>query len=263
MIKTSNTIAKIFAAILSLFTVMTISLASTYGINGKVFSLRGDAPAEKYFWVYSIIILGGISIALGLLLIFRFIEKISDKKLKIFAAVLIGLFGLGCFTVIYLFPTIPMTDSFYVHDTAISLAKGDISQIDGSTNYFRKYSNNNMMVYMLALIYKAANSLGISDLLTVGRVVNVLALFSTELLFYFGIKKLTGKRTTAVKYLVISIIYPTMMFMASWVYTATFSMPLIGGLVYLSACILNTDSKLKIGIYSSICGFIIAVGYFL
>ena len=120
-----------------------------------------------------------------------------------------------------------------------------------------------MMVYMLALIYKAANSLGISDLLTVGRVVNVLALFSTELLFYFGIKKLTGKRTTAVKYLVISIIYPTMMFMASWVYTATFSMPLIGGLVYLSACILKTESKVKIGIYSSICGVIIAVGYFL
>lgn len=263
MTKTSNVIFKIFAVILGIFTALTISLSSTYGINGNVFRLDRHSEPAKYFWVYSIIILGGITLALGMLLLFKVINGFSKNQLRITAVVLIVLFCTGCFAVIFLFPTIPMTDAFYVHDTAISFAKGDITQIDGTSNYYRKYSNNNMMVYLLAVIYGAAHKLGITDLLTVGRCANALAITGCELCFYFGIKKLTGRLTTAVKFLLVSTLYPTMMLMSSWVYTATFSMPLIGSIVLLSAYLVKTKSKPVTVILSAVCGLIVAVGYFL
>lgn len=156
-----------------------------------------------------------------------------------------------------------MTDSFYVHDTAISMAKGDISRIDGSTVYFGKYSNNNMIVIVLFFIYKIASLLGISDFITVGRIVNIILLLGAEVLFFFGFKKLTGKLSTAVKFLVISMLYPTTFFMASWVYTATFCMPFMGGILICGANLIHSKSKKSLIINCALCGIFTVIGYFI
>lgn len=262
MLKFSNRILKIIAAFCGLFTVLTIISTIISGINGY-FSYLSGGSIYKYIWVYSTIILGGISISLGLILIFKLVDKLSNKYLNISAVILIALFGAGCFTVIALFPTVPMTDSFYLNDTAISLAKGDITQLDGSGVYFERYSNNNMMVYLLFLIYKVSMLLGLTDMLTVGRIANASMLLTAQILFFLGVKKVTNKKTTGVKYLVVSLLYPTIMLMSSWVYTATFCIPFIAGVIFFGACAFRTDSKVKMAVFASLSGLLTGIGYFL
>lgn len=261
MIKFTSRISKVLAVIFGFFTCVTIFCAfQLYTSTGHYFTATTHNNLQL-FLLYSMNISGGILIAFGILAMFRLINKLSRRGLVITSAVFFALFGGVLLFILLNYNTIPISDSFYVNDYAVGMAKGKYSVIDGSTRYFAKYSNNNPMVILLYFLYSIADFFGVTDLIGFGRCVNAVAIMSAEVLFFFAIKKLTGKLTTAVKFLLLSLIYPPVMLLVPWVYTASFCLPFMGGIFLAGANLYRAKKKSSIIINSAVAGVLTVAGY--
>ncbi|MGN0461922.1 MAG: hypothetical protein ACI4HZ_05710 [Ruminococcus sp.] len=261
MIKFTSGISKALAVIFGFFTCVTIFCAfQLYTSTGHYFTATTHNNLQL-FLLYSMNISGGILIDFGILAMFRLINKLSKRGLVIASAVLFALFGGVLLFVLLNYTTIPISDSFYVNDYAVGMAKGEYSVIDGSTRYFAKYSNNNPMVILLFFLYSVADFFGVNDLIAFGRCVNAVAIMGAQVMFFFAIKKLTGKLTSAVKFLLLSLIYPPVMFLVPWVYTASFCLPFMGGIFLAGANLYRTKKKSSIIINSAVAGFLTVAGY--
>ena len=261
VIKFTNVISKFFAVLFGILTCVTISCAFIlYATEGNYFSVS-TSDGLQLFLIYSMNISGGILIAFGILAMFRMISKLSKRGLVIASIVLFTLFGGILLFVLLNYTTIPITDSFYVNDYAVGMAKGKIDVIDGSTRYFAKYANNNPMVILLFFIYSVADFFGVTDLIAFGRCVNAVVIMGAQVLFFFGIKKLTGKLTTSVKFLLLSLLYPPILFLVPWVYTVSFCFPFMGGILLAGANIYHSKKKSSIIINSAVAGVLTVIGY--
>ena len=214
---------------------ITISgIIISYPKYGNYFSSTSQ-NGKELFWLFTSIAVGGVIITCTILGLFRLINKLSKKGLLIFTIALFVIYGISTVAITYLFPTIPMTDSFYVHDQAVGMAHGTKDIINGNSAYFRKYSNNNPLIILLYFIYKIACSLGITDLIQVGRLFNASCIIGSLVLFYFAIQKLSKRETTGAKFVLLNLLFVPMIFMTSWVYTATICLPFIGGIMLCGA----------------------------
>lgn len=261
MKKFSNYLSKVFAILMGILICITISgIVVAYTSYGNYFSST-DNNGIQLFWLFSSVVVGGIILTFTFIGLFRFINKLSDNGLRILTIILFAIYGIGTVLITYLFPTIPMTDSFYVHDQAIGMAHGTTNIIDGSTEYFRKYSNNNPIIILLYFIYKIAYSIGITDLIQVGRLFNACCITGSLVLFYLAINKLSNKKTTGAKFVLLNLLFVPIMFMTSWVYTATVCLPFMGGIMLCGANLIKNQSKKSIIINSAIIGILSVVGY--
>lgn len=261
MKKFSNYLSKVFAILMGILICITISgIVVAYTSYGNYFSST-DNNGIQLFWLFSSVGVGGIILTFTFIGLFRFINKLSDNGLRILTIILFAIYGIGTVLITYLFPTIPMTDSFYVHDQAIGMAHGTTNIIDGSSEYFRKYSNNNPIIILLYFIYKIAYSIGITDLLQVGRLFNASCITGSLVLFYFAIQKLSKRETTGAKFVLLNLLFVPIIFMTSWVYTATICLPFIGGIMLCGANLIKNQSKKSIIINSAIIGVLSIVGY--
>lgn len=261
MKKFSNYLSKVFAILMGILICITISgIVVAYTSYGNYFSST-DNNGIQLFWLFSSVGVGGIILTFTFIGLFRFINKLSDNGLRILTIILFAIYGIGTVLITYLFPTIPMTDSFYVHDQAIGMAHGTTNIIDGSTEYFRKYNNNNPIIILLYFIYKIAYSIGITDLIQVGRLFNACCITGSLVLFYLAINKLSNKKTTGAKFVLLNLLFVPIMFMTSWVYTATVCLPFMGGIMLCGANLIKNQSKKSIIINSAIIGILSVVGY--
>lgn len=261
MKKFSNYLCKVFAILMGILICITISgIIISYPKYGNYFSSTSQ-NGKELFWLFTSIAVGGVIITCTILGLFRLINKLSKKGLLIFTIALFVIYGISTVAITYLFPTIPMTDSFYVHDQAVGMAHGTKDIINGNSAYFRKYSNNNPLIILLYFIYKIACSLGITDLIQVGRLFNASCIMGSLVLFYFAIQKLSKRETTGAKFVLLNLLFVPMIFMTSWVYTATICLPFIGGIMLCGANLIKNQSKKSIIINSAIIGVLSIVGY--
>lgn len=261
MKKFSNVLSKVFAVLMGILICITISgIIITYSGNGNYFSSTSN-DGKQLAWLFISIAVGGILLTFTIIGLFRLINKLSKKGLTIFTIVLFAIYGISLVAITYLFPTIPMTDSFYVHDQAIGMAEGTKDIINGNSVYFRKYSDNNPVIILLSFIYKIAYTLGITDLLQVGRLFNAACILGGLILFYFAINKLSNKQTTGAKFVLLNLLFVPMIFVVPWVYTATICLPFMGGIMLCGANLIKNQSKKSIIINSAIIGILSIVGY--
>lgn len=261
MKKFSNYLSKVFAILMGILICITISgIIISYPEYGNYFSSTNQ-NGKELFLLFTSIAVGGVIITCTILGLFRLINKLSKKGLLIFTIALFVIYGISTVAITYLFPTIPMTDSFYVHDQAVGMAHGTKDIINGNSAYFRKYSNNNPLIILLYFIYKIACSLGITDLIQVGRLFNASCITGSLVLFYFAIQKLSKRETTGAKFVLLNLLFVPMIFMTSWVYTATICLPFIGGIMLCGANLIKNQSKKSIIINSAIIGVLSIVGY--
>ncbi|MGN1132815.1 MAG: hypothetical protein ACI4RL_07880 [Ruminococcus sp.] len=261
MIKATNRISKVLAIIFGALTCVTIfCIFTTFSNSGSYVGIH-TKDGGKLFVTYAMNICGGILLAFGILAIFCLINRLSKKGLMIMSAVLFALFGLALAFVQKFYITVPITDSFYVNDYAISMVKGIHNVIDGSTVYFGKYANNNPVVILLFFVYSVADFFGIKDFVAVGRWVSSLAVMGGQVMFFFALKKFTGTLKTAVKFLLLSLMYPPLIFISSWVYTVSLCLPFMGGILLAGANIYRATKRYSIIINSAVAGVLTVLGY--
>ena len=118
MKKFSNCLSKVFAILMGILICITISgIIISYPEYGNYFSSTSQ-NGKELFWLFTSIAVGGIIITCTIMGLFRLINKLSKKGLLIFTIALFVIYGISVVAITYLFPTIPMTDSFYLHDQA-------------------------------------------------------------------------------------------------------------------------------------------------
>lgn len=249
-------ISKALGIIMGVLIIVTITgIAITYTNVGDIYSdtVTGNRTFPN--------IIGGIVLVFLILWFFMLLDKVPDEKNRLVSAVLFIIFTLMVGIVLFFFTTVPLTDSFYVHDYAIAMAKGIHSQIDGSTVYFGKYSNNNPLIILFYFIYKMYSILGIEDYLQVGRIVNGVAIITAQVLFFTAVKKFTGKYSTANKFMLLSLMFVPIIFMVQWVYTATLCLPFLGGILLCGVNIINSKNRKTVAVNSAVIGVLSIVGY--
>lgn len=247
--------------IVGIFTVFSV-IASVTGYSGYSRLFFEEANLSKNIFLGFTVAVGSLVVLLVIWTLFKLIDKLQDKGQKITAVILLVAYSLGLLFVIYNFQTLPIADSFNVHDYAVGMANGEVDYIDGETLYFGRYSNNNLIVIVLYYLYSFANMLGISNYVMVASVVNVLMLSGSQVMMYFVIKKMANKRT-AVKFLVLSLLFPPMMLLVTWIYTVAYCMPMISGILLCGVNLIKAERKKSIIINSAVIGALTVLGYFM
>ncbi|MGN1132400.1 MAG: hypothetical protein ACI4RL_05800, partial [Ruminococcus sp.] len=79
--------------------------------------------------------------------------------------------------------------------------------------------------------------------------------------FFFAIKKLTGRLNTAVKFLLLSLLYPPVVLLVPWVYTVSFCLPFMGGILLAGANLYHAKKKSSVIINSAVAGVLTILGY--
>lgn len=195
--------------------------------------------------------------------LFRLINRLTNRGMRLLAIILMIVYGAELLFVFFSFTTVPNTDSFYTNDLAASMAEGTSDIIDGTSGYFSNYSNNNGIVVLMYFIYSFTGFFGITDYVAVGRFFNVLCLMSAQLMFYFGFSIFFQSRKTAVKFMVVSLLYPPVVLFVPWIYTATMCLPFMAGVVLFGARLMRAKTKKSVVINSGLVGVITVAGYFL
>ena len=163
MTRLSNILVKVFVSLFGFFTCVTIFASLTNYVSGSTYFTVG----ENTGWLSTIIGICAILMVFLILALFRLIDRLSKAGLRNITIILMALYGLELLFVHFSFVTIPITDSFYVHDQAIAMVQGKADIIDGSQGYFSVYSNNNGIVILMYFLYSVANFFGFSDFLQV------------------------------------------------------------------------------------------------
>lgn len=173
---------------------ITISgIIISYPEYGNYFSSTSQ-NGKELFWLFTSIAVGGVIITCTILGLFRLINKLSKKGTSDFHnSIVCNLRYIYCSY--YLpFPYNSNDRQLLCTRQAVGMAHGTKDIINGNSAYFRKYSNNNPLIILLYFIYKIACSLGITDLLQVGRLFNASCITGSLVLFYFAIQKLSKEK---------------------------------------------------------------------
>ena len=120
------------------------------------------------------------------------------------------------------------TDSIKCINEAIGMLSDQGGKIDNSYGYFARYSNNNFFTILLFYLFKFLNGIGIKCYTEVLFVINTVMI---DLAGVFTIKLVKNERAKVIL-LLLCALCPTTYVWILYIYTNTFSMPFIMGLLY-------------------------------
>lgn len=196
--------------------------------------------------------------------IFKIINNLNEKGQKVLTIGLFAVFLAVGITVCLSYTVVQTTDSYRCIDTAISFLT-DKKPIDENFPYFwyfKDFSNNNFFVLLLTIFFKICSFFGINNFISAAEWLN-LALIFTSVILAFLSAKLIGGRKFAVKTLFLIVINPTLYLFTQWIYTCTFSLPIMMGIFYLFMLAKKCDKLTKRIAFSVGIGLLSAIGYLL
>lgn len=215
---------------------------------------------------YRTLILVFLSIILMFVIfaIFKLINRCNKKVLTIITISIFSFIVIIQALIAFKFDFNFITDTAMINDQSLAIAKGIKNGIDTDIGYFHYISNNNFIVLFLALVYKVLLFFGISDFTSVLAFFNAI-LIDVAIFIVYKTIELCFNKTTATKYMVLTILNPMNYFIIYWVYTATFSMPLLALAVYLSISVWKSSEDKGIKNYIKIALIAITgvVGFYL
>lgn len=241
----------IFIGIITYFALFTLNLESSY--------LKKEIQSPQY-----ILIIGGIIITGFIVVIFSVIDKCEKTKYALLSRIFMLVLIVGQLFLIFLFDITQVTDAFMVKDQALAIVEGIDKHFDyESTWYFARYGNNNFIVVFFVWFYKILKLFHITNDTIPFAILNMICI-DVGLFLLFKTLCVLGYEKSAVKFLLLCILNPITYMMVWWIYSATLSIPLGTGVIYVSVLIYRDSSSIKrlIG-YSAILGILLSIGYLL
>lgn len=184
--------------------------------------------------------------AIGSAFLIRKIRK--TKHQKIITAVLLVLIGIGmCVSAYFLRNVRPMTDAFEDIDTAYYLLS---HRTAGELSYHAwnlgKYGNNYLFILIIRELMKLMQAFRIHDLLHGLMIINYGLVYISLIICYFFIKNAFSEKY-ANTFLLFAGINPTFYVIGIFIYTITFTMPIMAGLLLFALHLYKSESiKVKI-----------------
>ena len=202
------------------------------------------------------IIFGTIIFIFALISLYKFIlKRFNNEKRYIIISLSILIILHFCFG--FLFMVDPSWDFGSVYQAAIDSVEG-ITRISDNP-YFYQYTNNLGLVFILKVIYKIINVLGICSYNVLGIILNIICIDVSILLTYFVIKSLFGTKK-ALFILIFMCIYTPFITYTPIFYTDTISLPFTILPIFLYLKSQKCDDKLKRNIFYLLMGLTIFIG---
>jgi hypothetical protein len=242
--------------------VVFLAISSPDEISDRASFVAGNATQAQ---LYVFVLFGAAFIAAFIMLLYKIINRLNRVGLIIGSALLFAVFLIFSSVIFENFYVVPSTDSYAVFDQAMQIAKGAATTIDGYLDYFDNYSNNNFAVLMLSWFYRVLYALGVDSAfqsLFYAFIFNAVLIFASVILTYDCVRRLFGLRS-AVKVLVLFVLNPLFYVLIFWVYTCTFSLPLMILPIYLAVIIYKSKSKVATAVCGALLGATTVIGYFL
>lgn len=193
------------------------------------------------------------------LMLFKKINNISDRKVKVLKYLIWGL--IICIEVILILniDVMQISDTFFVQNEAVAIGVGEQDIVDYaySANYFTKVGNNNLLLFILICVIKIFGSINKNIIIINAICINV------SILLTCSIAKKVKDEKFALKVLILSALNPLNYLFIFFVYSTTLSLPFILGIVYLALIIKDRELDLKNIILCLLFGVIFALGFLL
>ena len=243
MTKFFNTGYKIIMGILMvLFAFITI-VSAFYGINDGVLPL--------------IVILGTIITFFLFKWLYKKLDQLSNKKIKIIAIILSILFFIGLLLIGIFLPISSVTDLSHIIEYVNRMISENSLTITGS--YFSKYTNQIPLLIFVYGFTQIGSLFGCTNVLLMGTIFNALFMSVTGYFIYLIGKEIHSPKAGLLS-LIFMIINPIFYLYSSYFYTDTLCMPFaVIGLYFLIKCVKEEKPKNKI-IYGILSGFIFFIG---
>lgn len=238
MTKFFNVSYKVIICILMIIFFYITVVSAFYGIDQKLSPL--------------IVIIGTIITFFLFKFIYKKLDKLSDKKIKIIAIILSILFFIGLLLIGIFLPISSVTDLSHIIEYVNRMMSENSLTITGP--YFSKYTNQIPLLIFVYGFTKIGSIFGCTNVLLMGTIFNALFMALTGYFIYLIGKELKGPKAGLLA-LIFMVINPIFYLYSSYFYTDTLCMPFaVIGLYLIIKCIKETSPRNKIilGILSGI-----------
>lgn len=194
-------------------------------------------------------------------LLFSIIDKINNQK--IIAITLFSIMTIGFILTLFVFNVRPMSDSFDGIDAAYYLSShSKILANNTHAFYMGIYSNNYLFVIIFKYLFRLMSFLKINNVLAVFYSLNMFMLIFGVFIFWM-ICKTNININFANKLLCTFVINPIYYFLGLWIYSLSFSFPVMMLIIYISLKLYKEKKTRNQILYSIFLGGIITIGYML
>ena len=204
-----------------------------------------------------IVILGTIITFFLFKFIYKQIQKLSSKKIKIIAIIISILFFIGLLLVGLLLPISSVTDLSHIIEYVNRMFSLDSLTITGS--YFSKYTNQVPLLIFAYFFTKIGSIFGCTNVVLTGTIFNALFMSIMAFFIYLTGKELKDEKTGLLA-LIFTVINPIFYLYSSYFYTDTLCMPFAVIGLYLAIKCIKTDSIKKKILFGILSGLIFFIG---
>ena len=232
----------IIAILIVLFSYITL-VSAFYGLDQILFPI--------------IVIIGTIITFFLFKFIYKQIQKLSSKKIKIIAIIISILFFIGLLLVGLLLPISSVTDLSHIIEYVNRMFSLDSLTITGS--YFSKYTNQVPLLIFAYFFTKIGSIFGCTNVVLMGTIFNALFMSIMAFFIYLTGKELKDEKTGLLA-LIFTVINPIFYLYSSYFYTDTLCMPFAVIGLYLAIKCIKTDSIKKKILFGILSGLIFFIG---
>ena len=232
----------IIAILIVLFSYITL-VSAFYGLDQNLFPI--------------IVIIGTIITFFLFKIIYKQIQKLSSKKIKIIAIIISILFFIGLLLVGLLLPISSVTDLSHIIEYVNRMFSLDSLTITGS--YFSKYTNQVPLLIFAYFFTKIGSIFGCTNVVLMGTIFNALFMSIMAFFIYLTGKELKDEKTGLLA-LIFTVINPIFYLYSSYFYTDTLCMPFAVIGLYLAIKCIKTDSIKKKILFGILSGLIFFIG---
>lgn len=204
-----------------------------------------------------IVIIGTIKTFFLFKFIYKQIQKLSSKKIKIIAIIISILFFIGLLLVGLLLPISSVTDLSHIIEYVNRMFSLDSLTITGS--YFSKYTNQVPLLIFAYFFTKIGSIFGCTNVVLMGTIFNALFMSIMAFFIYLTGKELKDEKTGLLA-LIFTVINPIFYLYSSYFYTDTLCMPFAVIGLYLAIKCIKTDSIKKKILFGILSGLIFFIG---
>lgn len=197
--------------------------------------------------------------------IFHWLKSCSKRMLFAFYLICVAFAGFVSLVLLHNIYSIQVTDSARLVDQAIIFAKEGIGPDFISKRYqtyFKIYGNNYFFTIILSVFYRILFAFNVKNVLFPSFILNMTAIWLGVVFAVLTAIRIRGLRCGA-KVLFLCVLNPIFYLMTFMIYTNSFSLPFMTGVIFFAVCIYKSDSNAKIILYSVIEAVFVVVGYFI
>lgn len=232
----------IIAILIVLFSYITL-VSAFYGLDQILFPI--------------IVIIGTIITFFLFKIIYKQIQKLFSKKIKIIAIIISILFFIGLLLAGLLLPISSVTDLSHIIEYVNRMFSLDSLTITGS--YFSKYTNQVPLLIFAYFFTKIGSIFGCTNVVLMGTIFNALFMSIMAFFIYLTGKELKDEKTGLLA-LIFTVINPIFYLYSSYFYTDTLCMPFAVIGLYLAIKCIKTDSIKKKILFGILSGLIFFIG---